>query len=50
MSDATVLLVGCVAAFILALVEAVQRGRTGQPDLAAWGLMVLAVTMLWVGR
>ena len=50
MSNADVLLVGCVCAFILALVDAVQRGRAGQPDLSAFAVMVLAITLLWVGR
>ena len=48
--NATVLLVGCVVAFVLALVDAIQRGRAGQPDLSAYAVMVLALTVLWVGR
>lgn len=50
MKNADVLLLGCSLAFILGLLEAIQRGRRGDPDLSAWGLMILAVAVLWVGR
>jgi len=49
-NDHDVLLVGCLVAFVLGFVETIMRGRNGQPDLSAWGLMVLALTVLWVGR
>ena len=50
MSDSDVVLVGCVVAFVLALVDAIQRGRAGQPDLTAYAAMVLSITLLWVTR